>query len=68
MPGESVKIFEANRRKASERDSTKFNLSVILAFVTFKGLALYRENTVQMHAQNGVYISLIRDIINDKFK
>ena len=34
--------------------------SIIMAFVTFKALALYRENTVQMHAQNGVDISFNR--------
>ena len=37
MPGESVNIFEVNRRKASERDSTTFNLSVILQDVDYFG-------------------------------
>ena len=37
MPGESVNIFEVNRRKASERDSTTFTLSVILQDVEYFG-------------------------------
>ena len=37
MPGESVNIFEVNRRKASERDSITFNLSVILQDVDYFG-------------------------------
>ena len=41
MPGESVNIFQVNRRKASERDSTTFNLSVILHDVDYFGGILY---------------------------
>ena len=29
----------------------------LLAFITFKGLTLYKENTVQMHVQNGMDIN-----------
>ena len=37
MPGEYVNIVEVNRRKASERDSPTFNLSVILQDVDYFG-------------------------------